>query len=386
MALAVGPEERNEEKEHEREEREADDDDRFRRRRDQREHREVPEEVPVGAGVGNDVGGVRRLPELGRPEDRREHEDDRYRGGGDDRVAPRGIRPEGDSPREHRFVSGAVRPPVDDDAGNRRLRDPTFHDEIEMQPDQAEDRRRDQENVRRVEAREGRTSDIGPRDDEAREPAADHRCARGLLGSDNDGPESILVPPEELTRERHGERREEEERSGEPVRLTGELERAEEIDLRHVREDEDHHRAGAEVVHSADDRAEGRTVTDELQRVVRRVGRRHVGHREADAGDDLHHKYPEGGAAEDVPPSDGALELAGHGMTQHRHDAVLELEAFAKPARDAAGELREGAQQPHPCFTVGSGCCRTSSRSPLTCHSRSKSRRGGGPPATEPSL
>src|SRR5438477_422069 len=246
--------------------------------------------------------------------------------------------------------------------------------------------RRDQENVRRVEPREGRTADIGARDDEAREPAADHRRARGLLGSDDDGPERILVPPEELTRERQGECREEEERSGEPVRLARELERAEQIDLRHVREDEDHHRAGAEVVHTADDRAEGRTVTDELQRVVRRVGRRHVDHREADAGDDLHHKYPEGGAAEDVPPSDWALELAGHGMTQHRHDAVLELEAFAKPARDATWELREGAQEPHPCFTVGSGCCRTSSRSPLTCHSRSKSRRGGGPPATEPSL
>src|SRR5438477_184605 len=255
MALAVWPEERNEEKEHEREKRETDDDDRFRRRRDQREHREVAEEVPVGAGIGKDVGTGR-----------------------------------------------------------------------------------------------------------------------------------MQVTPEERNRERQGECREEEERSGEPVRLARELERAEQIDLRHVREDEDHHRAGAEVVHTADDRAEGRTVTDELQRVVRRVGRRHVGHREADAGDDLHHKYPEGGAAEDVPPSDWALELAGHGMTQHRHDAVLELEAFAKPARDATWELREGAQEPHPCFTVGSGCCRTSSRSPLTCHSRSKSRRGGGPPATEPSL
>ncbi len=255
-----------------------------------------------------------------------------------------------------------------------------------MQADEAEDRGRDEEHVRRVEAREGRAADIAARDDETREPAAYHGCARGLLCRDDDSPERVLVPTQELSGERHGQSREEQEGAREPVRLARELERPEEIDLRHVREDEDHHRAGAEVVHPAHDRPQRRVVADELERVVRAVRRGHVRHREPDTCDDLHHEDRERRAAEHVPPADGPLEVARDRMTQDRHDRVLELEALTEPARDLAGYFSDRAHPAHPCFTVGSGCWRTRRRSPLTSHSRSKSGRGGGPPATVPSL
>ena len=240
--------------------------------------------------------------------------------------------------------------------------------------------------MRGVEAREGRAADVVPRDDQACQPLADDRSARGLLRRDDDGPERVLIPAQELPGEGHGERRKKEERSGEPVRLAGELERAEEIDLGHVRKDEDHHRAGAEVVHPADDRSEACPVADELERVVRAVRRRHVRHREADTGDHLRDEDGERGATQHVPPPDRPFELARHRMAQDRHDRVLELEALAEPCDHTARQLPRFPQPTHPCLTVGSGCWRTRSRSPLTCHSRSKSGRGGGPPATVPSL
>ena len=237
----------------------------------------------------------------------------------------------------------------------------------------------------RVEARERRAADVRARDHQVGEPVADERRLRRLLRRDDDRPERVLVPSEQLAGEGHRQHREKEQRAREPVRLARELERAKEVDLRHVDEDEHDHGARAEVMDPAYDRTERRVVADELQRVVRAVRRRDIGHREADAGRDLHDEDREGRAAEHVPPAHGALELSRDGVPKDGEHAVLELEPLPEPARDLAWDFPDTAKHAHPCFTVGRGCCRTSSRSPLTCHSRSKSGRGGGPPATVPS-
>jgi len=225
-----------------------------------------------------------RTPESRRAECRREnhHRDDRK--GGHDDVAPRRIRPERDTAAQDVGVTRAVSAWLDRIARDRRLGDAALYHEIQMHPDQAEDRGWDQEHVGRVEPRERGASHVVARDDEAREPISDDRRPRRLFCRDHDRPERVLVPPQELPGEGHRERCEEEERPGEPVRFAGELEGSEQIHLRHVDKDEDHHRARPEIVHSAHDRAEGRIVTNELQRVVRAVRCGDIRHRQTDPG------------------------------------------------------------------------------------------------------
>ena len=215
-----------------------------------------------------------------------------------------------------------------------------------MDGQETEDRRRDEEHVGRVEAGQRGATDVLPGDDERREEATDDGRPRGLLRRDDDGPERVLVPPQQLSGERHRERGEEEERAAHPVRLARELVRAEQEDLRHVHEDEDHHRAGAEVVDAAHDAAERRLAADELERVVRAVRRRHVRHGQTDAGRHLHDEHRERRASEDVPPADAALERGGHRMRQHRADGVLELEAQSDPPADRPDEPAHGEPPP----------------------------------------
>ena len=213
MPLAVGPEEGHQEEKDEREERQSDDDDGLGRRRDEGEDREVAEEVPVRPWIGDNVGGIRRLAELWCAKDRREHHDDDHRGGGDGRVPPRRVGPERDAAPQDLGIAAAVCPALDHLARDGRLADPPLHDEIQVQADEAEHRGRDEEHMRRVEARECRAADVLPRDDELRENVADQRCARGLLGGDDDGPEGVLVPAQELAGEGHREREEQQQRS-----------------------------------------------------------------------------------------------------------------------------------------------------------------------------
>src|SRR5439155_11658233 len=96
VPLPIRPEERDEKKEYEREEWKTDDDERLRRRRDQREDGKVSEEIPVRARIREHIRGVRGLPESGRPDRRGENDNCHDREGRDQRVAPRGVRPERD--------------------------------------------------------------------------------------------------------------------------------------------------------------------------------------------------------------------------------------------------------------------------------------------------
>src|SRR5438876_169566 len=96
---------------------------------------------------------------------------------------------------------------------DRRLRDAALHDEVQVYAEKPEDRRRDQENVRRVEARERRAADVRSCNDQRHKPTADHGRLRCLFGCDDDGPERVLIPPQELPGECHRERAEEEQRS-----------------------------------------------------------------------------------------------------------------------------------------------------------------------------
>jgi hypothetical protein len=65
-----------------------------------------------------------------------------------------------------------------------------------------------------------------------------------------------------------------------------------------------HDEAGAEEVETADDAPERQAIGDEPDAVVRVLGRRHVVHRQHDAGNELHAEQQQQDAAGDEPPAD----------------------------------------------------------------------------------
>ena len=213
VPFAVGPQDRDEEQEHERKERKPDDDHGLCGGRDQREQGKVAEEIPIGAGIGDHHRWVRRLAERGSTEDRREQHDAGDRDRRHDGVAPGGIGPERDASCEQLAVTRAIAGAVHALPRDRRLRDAALDDEVQVYAEEPEDRRRDQENVRRVEARERRAADVRSCNDQRHKPTADHGRLRCLFGCDDDGPERVLIPPQELPGECHRERAEEEQRS-----------------------------------------------------------------------------------------------------------------------------------------------------------------------------
>ena len=166
MTLPARPEERQQEQEAEGKRGQADDHERLEPIRDDRQEREVADEIPVRPRVSDDDRRVRWLPEHRRAGDDREHDDDHHRDERHDRVPDRGIGIERDPAREQRPVLREIGAPVGALAGDRRLADPPLHDEVQVDREQAEDRRGDEEDVRGVEAGERRAADVRAGDDE----------------------------------------------------------------------------------------------------------------------------------------------------------------------------------------------------------------------------
>ena len=254
MALPERAHEGEREEEGDDEQRDADDEDRLGARRHEREDREVADEEPVGPRIGDDDAGVGRLAELRRSEDAGENEDDRDEHGPRERVAPHRVREVRDAVEDQRFVARLVGP-IHGLVDPRGLADAALHDQVHVEQSEEADDRRDEEDVRRVDPRQGRAADAIARDDETGEPVADERRAGGLFGADHERPERVLIPAEGLAGEGHERRREEKQRAGQPVDLAGVLVRAHEEHARHMGEQQEHHRARAEPVDAADDAA-----------------------------------------------------------------------------------------------------------------------------------
>jgi hypothetical protein len=92
-------------------------------------------------------------------------------------------------------------------------------------------------------------------------------CPPRHLCADDDRPRGVLIPPEELSGEPHGEREREEDHARQPVHLARELVGPEEEHLPHVDAHHEDHRRRAVVVQAAEHVAEA-VVRDEIQRLV----------------------------------------------------------------------------------------------------------------------
>src|SRR5207302_8648516 len=141
---------------------------------------------------------VRRRAERGSTEDRREQHDAGDRDRRHDGVAPGGIGPERDASCEQLAVTRAIAGAVHALPRDRRLRYAALDDEVQVYAEKPEDRRRDQENVRRVEARERRAADVRSCNDPRYKPTGAHWLLPCLCGCVDDGSGRLLIRPQEL--------------------------------------------------------------------------------------------------------------------------------------------------------------------------------------------
>ena len=123
--------------------------------------------------------------------------------------------------------------------------------------------------------------------------------------------------------------------------------------------------AGAEEVQAADDAAEGEAIGDVADAVVGVLGRRHVVHRQHDAGDQLDAEQEQQDAAGDEPPADAG----GQALVQQVGAAGAEAGARVEPVGEAAQRTDHSS---------------TSTCSPSTRVGSLSSGLGGGPAFTAP--
>ena len=200
-----------------------------------------------------------------------------------------------------------------------------------------------------------------------------HRHPARLGRADDDRPDRVLVPAQQLPGERQRQREQQQHRAGQPVELAGELVRRHQVGARDVDADQQHHGRRAEVVHPAEEAAEQRLLGDELEAVVGLAARGHVRRGERDAGHHLQHERDAGGAAEHVPPA---------GPRRHR---VLERAPRRRSAGRCDRRARRGSVSPRGPQTIGIGLVRISTWPSRTRTGYCGSGLGGGPAETVPS-
>ena len=143
------------------------------------------------------------------------------------------------------------------------------------------------------------------------------------------------------------------------------------------------HRVRTPSVNRAQHPTARHLLIDVDEAVVRLRSTWRVEHREHDAAHDLHREEHHRRAAEDVPPLRADWHTVEHRVTKHPHDARAIIEPLHSMECHALEAGRKHRQVPS---------CKPGSR-PLwisNCpsrmrHSNSKSPRGGGPDAREPS-
>ena len=130
------------------------------------------------------------------------------------------------------------------------------------------------------------------------------RSAARDVDGDGRRPVGLLIPRQQVARQRKSQDEEQQDDARHPRDLARLLVRPEEDDAQHVNHGGDHDEARAEEVKSPDEPSERQPVGDEADAVVCELRRRHVVHRQDDAGHELQDEEEEEDAAGDEPPAD----------------------------------------------------------------------------------
>ena len=153
---------------------------------------EEEEEIPLGPRGGELFGGIGRCAELGAAVADDEEDDDEEHGEAGDGVAQHLVGPE-----------GGVGP-----AAGLLGREPVATEQINMRDDEGDDYTGDDARVQGEEAREGVVAVVAATDDQFLELGPDERRDGGDARGDLGGPESLLIPRQQVTGEREREHEE----------------------------------------------------------------------------------------------------------------------------------------------------------------------------------
>ena len=227
------------------------------------------------------------------------------------------------------------RPAASSDHGGERDAEPDH--EVEVEPDQREERTGDHEHVQRVELAQRIGGDLGAAGEELRQERPDHRRRPVQVDPDHRRPVGGLVPGQQVAGEALQHPHREQEHADDPVQLARVLVGAEEEDPRHVEEHQDDEDAGAPLVHAANEPAEREVVGDELDRLVSRFGIRLVVHGEHDARDRLDEEGRQRRRAERVEP----VRVPRHLAEEEVLDSADEAGALLEPVERVEGDVLE---------------------------------------------
>ena len=178
------------------------------------------------------------------------------------------------------------------------------------------------------------------------QPFSDEGNAPGLFGPDDNGPDGVLVPTQELSGKTHDQRESQKQHPGRPVQFPWKFVGAEQENLRHVKADHQDHGRGAVVMEAAQETSKRRVIADELKRRVCLAGRRDVGKGQRNPTDHLNHEGAESGAAEDIPP----FGIRWHQMPRHLEDRCRKASSVVHPSADTIENSLE-----HHYLVIGMG-------------------------------
>ena len=249
-------------------------------------------------------------------------------------------------------------------------------EEVDVRDEERDQQHRQEEDVEPEEARERQVPDAVAALHHALDPATDERDGPHDAGHDAGRPVALLIPGQEVAGQAERERHEQQEHAGPPAELSRRAVGAVQQHLEHVHDEQDDHRARAEVVQAAHEPAERHHVAEEVDASPRLPARRRVVERHQHAGHGLQHEQEEQPAAEDVGPA----RTAEHGLVERGlHDlpvAGAVLEPVAKLHQTSRLAEVPETKRRYVTSTVPSGLTSTGSES---------SPRGEGPPSTWPS-
>src|SRR4051812_10247608 len=214
--------------------------------------------------------------------------------------------------------------------------------EIEVRADHGGDHPWHEEHVDRVEPRQGGGAELGAPSQEVRQERTDQRAGAVDVHPHDRGPVGALVEREQVARERHQHREDQQDDADDPVQLPRVLVRAEEERPRHVQEDQDHHHGRSPLVHPAHELAEEDVVGDVARRFVGLRGRRRVVHGQEHAGGGLRQEREHRGRAERVEPVGPLRDLA----EEHPADAARQRRPLVDPVDRADPRLAHLLERP----------------------------------------
>ena len=199
---------------------------------------------------------------------------------------------------------------------------PVVADLVDVEDNQQLQEHRQRKHVDGEEARQCRGADRLTASKRRPQEVPDIGNAPGDVRADHRRPIRLLVPGQQVARERKRKRQPEQRQADHPDHLPRPFVGAPDEHLQQVQPDQHHHRRSAEVVQTADQASEGQLL-DVLDRLVGVVGGRHVVHHHERAGDQLDEECHRHRTAEDVGPTNLCGQRLIHELMDGRNHARL---------------------------------------------------------------